>query len=72
LVVITSGLLCIIHDSLDSKDLIEQPTRMDEIYSNISLMIAAASGSSVLDGVSEPKMGAHFDASAVCQMSRVE
>jgi hypothetical protein len=72
LVDIISGLLCIIQDSLDSTDWIEQPTRMDKIYSKTSLAIAAASGSSVWDGVLEPKIGAHFDASAVCQMSKVE
>jgi hypothetical protein len=72
LVVIISGLLCIIKDSLDSKHWIEQLTRMDKIYSNTSLTIVTASGSRVWDGVLEPKIGAHFDASAVCQMGRVE
>lgn len=46
--------LCIIQDSPDSKDWIEQSARMDEIYGNAALTIAAASGSSVWDGILKP------------------
>ncbi|PMD47876.1 HET-domain-containing protein [Hyaloscypha variabilis F] len=46
--------LCIIQDSPDSEDWIEQSARMDQIYGNAALTIAAASGTSVWDGILNP------------------
>ena len=46
--------LCIIQDSPNAEDWLEQSANMDEIYGNAALTIAAASGTSVWDGILNP------------------
>jgi hypothetical protein len=46
--------LCIIQDSPNAEDWVQQSARMDEIYGNASLTLAAAAGTSVWDGMLVP------------------